>query len=166
VNYNRRVIVNAAAITAFVAVATFSRGRIVKLAGFVRAEILRRNLNVKYQVLLSKVDALAELQSIMFFDRHRAYFNKRAEFYRSDVRDRGLYLLDTRMMCQGVFAMIMLREIVHQHADELLKLNARRAEKLSAFVYQLDQQAEHLFAQLNAVDLPVDLIIEEYETAS
>ena len=62
-NYNRKVIVGAVAMTSLATAVTIGRGRI---AGWMRAianDIARRNLNVRYHTSFKEIDARAELLS-------------------------------------------------------------------------------------------------------
>lgn len=143
-----------------------NRARIARLVRHIRKDVARRNLNVQYAVRMAQIDDEAEMLSITFFDKHRAYFHKMVDYYQPVVAKRGQSLLHLRNMCRCTIAMLLLRDLARQHVSDLAKIDAKYAEKFTGAAQQIDDEAERLFKVMKRGDLPVEMIFAEYSTVS
>lgn len=140
--------------------------RISQLPQTVRRRNALRKLNARYYDRLAHMDEAANLLTIMFFDKHRAYFNRQAEYYKPNVKDRGDFLLRIRKACFGVIGMLLLADLLHERAIELETLDPVEAD---IFLHLADEQYKEnreYFAVMKRADIPINLIIAEYEAAS
>lgn len=144
-----------------------NRGRIAHLIRWARNDIARRNLCVRYLVCIDRIDTQADMLAIAFVDKHRGYFNKLAEHYRPAVNERGQYLLQVRNGCRAVVGMLLIRDLAQQYAAELEKLDAKSAAKQAVDVAkEINDDAERVFAAMRRTDIPLNMLISDYEAVS
>lgn len=148
------------------AVVVASRKRLARLGRAVRNDIARRNLNVQYAVRFAQIDAEAEMLATVFFNKHRAYFHKLAEYYQPVVSERGQYLLNMRRLCQCSIGMLLISDLAQQHIDELEKIDARYVPPFVQTLQEIDTEAMRFFIRIRETELPVKMLVDEYGAMS